>query len=107
MPVNLRTHAHGQGYTDLNFIIPELVTRVDYRKGPYYAENGDFGSAGSAHMRYIDGLQQGIASARVGDFGYTRALLAGGREVGRRRLAYGLEYVHNDGPWEVPKTSAS
>ena len=48
MPVNLRTHAHGQGYTDLNFIIPELISRVDYWKGPYYAQIGDFASAGGA-----------------------------------------------------------
>ena len=46
MPVNLRTHAHGQGYTDLNFIIPELISRVDYWKGPYTAQIGDFSSGG-------------------------------------------------------------
>ena len=48
MPVNMRSHAHGQGYTDLNFLIPELVSRINYRKGPYFAEDGDFASAGSA-----------------------------------------------------------
>ena len=46
MPINMPTHAHGQGYTDLNFIIPELVSEVDYKKGNYYANVGDFGSAG-------------------------------------------------------------
>ena len=56
MPVNLLTHAHGQGYTDLNFLIPELVDRVRYRKGPYYADEGDFSSAGAAStMRWLDG----------------------------------------------------
>ena len=49
MPVNLRTHGHGQGYTDLNFLIPELIARVDYCKGPYYANIGDFSSAGGAY----------------------------------------------------------
>ena len=47
MPVNMPTHAHGQGYTDLNFLIPELITRVVYSKGPYFAEDGDFSSVGS------------------------------------------------------------
>ena len=50
MPVNMRTHAHGQGYSDLNFLIPELVQRIDYKKGPYFASEGDFASAGSARI---------------------------------------------------------
>ena len=56
MPVNLPTHAHGQGYTDLNFLIPELVARIDYRKGPYFADEGDFASAGARRHRYVDAL---------------------------------------------------
>jgi outer membrane receptor protein involved in Fe transport len=102
MPVNLRTHAHGQGYTDLNFIIPELIGRVDYWKGPYYANIGDFGSAGGASMRYTDKLKQGIALGTGGDFGYARALLAGSAPTGPGVVTYGLEYLHNDGPWENP-----
>jgi outer membrane cobalamin receptor len=62
IPVNMRTHAHGQGYTDLNFIMPELVERIDYKKGPYFADEGDFASAGAAHFRLADMLPQGIAS---------------------------------------------
>ncbi|MBC7706251.1 MAG: Plug domain-containing protein, partial [Rhodoferax sp.] len=54
MPVNMPTHAHGQGYSDLNFLIPELVQRIDYRKGPYFAEEGDFASAGSARLKLYD-----------------------------------------------------
>ncbi|MEO8631496.1 MAG: Plug domain-containing protein, partial [Betaproteobacteria bacterium] len=53
MPVNNPTHAHGQGYADLNFMIPELVSRIDFKKGPYYAEEGDFASAGAAHFDYF------------------------------------------------------
>jgi outer membrane receptor protein involved in Fe transport len=102
MPVNLRTHAHGQGYTDLNFIIPELISRVDYWKGPYYANIGDFSSAGGARMHYTDRLEQGIALGTLGDFGYARTLLAGSKDAGLGTLTYGFEYVHNDGPWEVP-----
>ena len=60
VPVNMPTHGHGQGYSDLNFLIPELISRVDYRKGPYYAQEGDFSSAGAAHFHYYDKLKQGI-----------------------------------------------
>jgi outer membrane receptor protein involved in Fe transport len=76
VPVNMRTHAHGQGYTDLNFLIPELVGRIDYKKGPYFAEEGDFASAGAAHMGLLNELPQGIASFTAGSNGYMRALLA-------------------------------
>ncbi len=103
MPLNLRTHAHGQGYTDLNFIIPELVGNVDYFKGPYYASVGDFGSAGGANMHLTGGLKQNLALATLGDFGYARGLLAGSPQLGDGRLTYGLELMHTDGPWEVPE----
>ena len=102
MPVNLRTHGHGQGYTDLNFLIPELISRVDYFKGPYYASIGDFGSAGAANIFYTDGLQQGIALGTLGDFGFKRAFLAGSPTLGSGVFTYGLEYQHSDGPWDVP-----
>ena len=102
MPVNLRTHAHGQGYTDLNFIIPELVSGVRYYKGPYYAQVGDFGSAGAAFMSYSEALNEGLALGTLGDYGYQRALLAGSAAAGPGTFTYGLEYLHSDGPWEVP-----
>jgi len=102
MPVNLRTHGHGQGYTDLNFIIPELVSVVNYVKGPYFAEIGDFASAGAAKIRYSEQLPQNLALGTLGDFGYQRALLAGSAAAGPGTLTYGLEYQHSDGPWDVP-----
>jgi outer membrane receptor protein involved in Fe transport len=102
MPVNLRTHGHGQGYTDLNFLIPELISRVDYWKGPYYANIGDFSSAGGASMHYFDNMKEGIVLGTGGDYGYARALLAGSASAGPGVFTYGLEYLHNDGPWEVP-----
>ena len=61
MPVNMPTHGHGQGYADINFMIPELVERIDFRKGPYYADEGDFASAGS---RPLPLFRQAAASAR-------------------------------------------
>src|SRR6478752_3184413 len=70
MPVNMPTNGHGQGYADINFMIPELVNRIDYRKGPYYADEGDFASAGSAHFYYFDSLPRNIASVTVGSNDY-------------------------------------
>src|SRR5690349_23033499 len=102
MPVNLPTHAHGQGYSDLNFMIPELVTRIDYRKGPYFAEDGDFSSAGAAHFHYFDRMKENLASATAGDFGYRRVLLAGSPKPENGNLLYALELVNNDGPWVNP-----
>ena len=83
MPVNLRTHAHGQGYTDLNFVIPELISAVRYFKGPYHAEIGDFGSAGAAFSEYSERLPERLALGTLGGFGYGRALLAGSDASGR------------------------
>ena len=100
MPVNLRTHAHGQGYTDLNFLIPELIDHVDYLKGPYFASKGDFASAGAADILYAESLPRSQVELAGGSFRYGRALAVGSPTVGPGRLVYGLELYHNDGPWE-------
>ncbi|MGE5793834.1 MAG: TonB-dependent receptor, partial [Bacteroidota bacterium] len=102
MPVNMPTHAHGQGYTDLNFLIPELVSRVLYNKGPYFAQDGDFASVGSARILYADRLPSNVATLTVGSFDYVRALFAGSPEVGRGNLVYGAEFLYNNGPWDNP-----
>jgi outer membrane receptor protein involved in Fe transport len=99
VPLNLRSHAHGQGYTDLNFLIPELVDRVEYFKGPYFASKGDFASAGAADIHYGEQLPESLARLTAGSFAYLRGLLAGSPELGGGRLLYGLEYMHDDGPW--------
>ena len=103
MPINMRTHAHGQGYTDLNFVIPELVKSIAYKKGPYYAEEGDFASAGAAHMSLFNSLPRGIATVTVGENNYQRAVLAASTRLGPGNLLYGLELAHNDGPWDNPE----
>ena len=72
MPINMRTHAHGQGYADLNLLIPEVIERVDYFKGTYTARNGDLSSAGSANFRLFDALPRGFATAEIGERGYYR-----------------------------------
>ena len=99
MLVNARTHAHGQGWTDLNFLIPELATRLEYRKGPYYAEQGNFASAGAVSVIYANRLDAGIASVGIGQNDFRRALLADSPKFGNGTLLYALELFHNDGPF--------
>ena len=102
MPVNQRSHGHGQGWTDLNFLIPELAMRLDYKKGPYSAAQGDFSSAGAASVVYANRLTQGIASVGVGQNGFRRALLADTLDAGDGSLLYALEAQRNDGPFTQP-----
>src|SRR5260221_11043093 len=75
------SHGHGQGYADLNFLIPELVEHIHYRKGPYYADEGDFSAAGAAHVHLKRSLPEGSATLTTGSFGYRRGLLLGNRAV--------------------------
>ena len=103
MPVNMPSHAHGQGYSDLNWLIPELVDRIRYRKGPYYAEEGDFSSAGSARIGLFDSLPLGIASVTLGENRYARALIAHSNALGGGDLLYAIEAAHNNGPWDNPE----
>ncbi len=103
MPVNMRSNAHGQGYSDLNFLIPELVQRIDYKKGSYFADEGDFSSAGAAHIRLADKLPQGMASLTLGRYGYRRALLADSMSATDGIVLYGIELGRNDGPWQTPE----
>ncbi len=102
MPVNMPTNAHGQGYSDLNWLIPELVDRLRYRKGPYYAEESDFASAGSARIDLFDVLPRGIASFTLGEERYARVLVANSSAIGSGNLLYALEAAHNNGPWDNP-----
>ena len=103
IPVNLPTHAHGQGYMDLNWLIPELISHADYWKGPYYAENGDFSSAGAERISYLRELPQTLFLGTYGSYNYARGLVAASPEVGGGRLLFALEGAHEDGPWEVPE----
>src|SRR5262249_19028970 len=102
VPINLPSHGHGQGYTDLNFVIPKLVERIDYRKGPYYADEGDFSSAGAADLRYFRQLPEDIVRVEGGMFAYARALVAASPAIGEGDLLYALELLHDNGPWKVP-----
>lgn len=104
LPVNMPTHAHGQGYSDLNFLIPELVDRIEYRKGPYFAKNGDFAAAGSADIVYRTALDEPFAALTLGQRQYQRLVGGGSAEVGQGlKLLAAVELMHNDGPWTVPE----
>jgi len=106
VPVNMPTNAHGQGYADVNYLIPELVQRIDYRKGPYYARDGDFSSAGAADVLYRSSLDRSLADLTVGAFDYRRALFAGstspaGASGGSPVLLGALELARQNGPWTL------
>jgi hypothetical protein len=102
IPVNMPTHAHAQGYADSNFLIPEMVSGVQFRKGPYYAENGDFSSAGSANISYFNVLDRPIVTVTGGSFGYGRFLGAASPRVGDGHLLGAFEWEQDNGPWVIP-----
>ena len=99
MLVNQRSHSHGQGWSDVNWLIPELAGTLDYRKGPYSAEDGDFAAAGSVSVHYVDTLPKRLVSLGVGENGYRRGLVAGSSAAVGGNLLYALELFHNDGPF--------
>jgi hypothetical protein len=102
VPVNLPAHGHGHGYSDLNFLIPELVSGVQFSKGPYFAEQGDFATAGAASINYANALGRPLLRVTAGGQGFGRVLAAASPPVGRHRLLGALELQRNDGPWERP-----
>lgn len=102
--MNFRTHGHGQGYLDLNGLIPEIVAREDFRKGPYRADGGDFALAGAAYMTTIDGYDRPWASAEGGSYGWRR-VAAGGtiHNAGAGNLTLVAQAKTYDGPWQEPE----
>ncbi len=102
MLVNQRSHSHGQGWTDLNFLIPELTSRLEYRKGPFYAAEGDFAAAGAASVVYVDRLPDGIISMTGGQNGLGRTLLAASPAFGCGNMLYAIELFRNNGPFVNP-----
>ena len=102
MPLNLPSHAHGEGYSDMNTVIPEFVERVNYEKGPYYADVGDFGSAGSAHLDFYKTLPKDFVTLEGGMYGFERGVFGVSQTAGLGNLLYGGEVTHDDGPWIHP-----
>jgi hypothetical protein len=103
MQINMPTHAHGHGYTDLSFVIPELVSGIQYKKGPYFVEDGDFTTAGSANINYANALDKATAFVQSGSYDYVRGLVMGSPRVGEGNLLYAFEGVYNNGPWVSPE----
>ena len=101
MPINQPTHAHGQGYTDLNFVIPELANAMSYSKGPYYADVGDFGAVGAVRIDYRDTIVDQLAVS-AGSFGFERVLTAGSGAAAGGNLLGAVEVQHYDGPFDTP-----
>jgi hypothetical protein len=102
MPLNLPSHAHGEGYSDMNTVIPEFVERVDFEKGPYYANVGDFSSAASVHMEFFKTLPQNFVKLEGGLHYYGRAVFGASQKLGSGNLLYGAEETYYDGPWVHP-----
>jgi outer membrane receptor protein involved in Fe transport len=103
LPVNMPTHAHGQGYSDLNFLIPELVESVEYRKGTYYADEGDFSAAGAANIRYRRRLDRAFVALSGGQHAYQRGVVAASTDVGGGDLVMAAQYARENGPWVLPE----
>lgn len=101
MPVNMRTHGHGQGYTDLNFIIPEFIQSINYHKGPYYADVGDFSGAGAAEFNLKNQLGEQVVSATAGENNFSRLLAGGDIALTQGQLLLGFEHQTYDGPWST------
>ena len=104
VPINQPTHGHGQGYTDLNFVIPEFVRALDYKLGVYHAEVGDFGSAGSAELFLAKRFDRPLSLTEVGSNGLARIVLGESRRVFGGDLLLGGEIKRYDGPWLLAET---
>jgi len=105
MPVNMVSHAHGQGYSDLHFLIAETVNKIDFGKGSYYANKGDFNTAGYVDFSTKDYIKDSQVSLSIGQFNSLRTLgmfdLLGDSKNENAYMA--IEYLENDGPFESPQ----
>src|SRR5580704_9932219 len=99
MPVNLPTHAHGQGYADLNWLLPETVDSLNIRKGPYFADVGDFATAGSLFINLRDSVDKNLVEATYGSFDYMRLFGMGSTKLDGGNLLYAAEVNTYNGPW--------
>ena len=103
IPVNMPTHGHGQGWSDVNFLIPELVSGVQFKKGPYYADEGDFSTAGAANINYVNGLDRPLLRVTGGGDRFGRILAAASPRLGSGSLLAAIETGTADGPWDNPE----
>lgn len=101
MPVNMPTHAHGQGYSDINFMIPELIERIEYKKGTYFGDEGNFSAAGSVDVKYQRTLPQTLTQLTGGENNYWRGVFATSVALADGDLLVGLDTTRGDGPWTL------
>jgi outer membrane receptor protein involved in Fe transport len=101
VPMNLRTHGHGQGYLDVNSLIPELVDRIDFRKGPYRADIGDNALAGAAFLNTVPRFASPFAAVESGQYGWLRAAAGGSTDAGPGELTLMGQWKSYDGPWQL------
>jgi hypothetical protein len=99
MPLNLPSHAHGEGYADMNTVIPEFVERIDFEKGPYYADIGNYGSVGATNVEYFKTLPQNFVLVEGGMYGYGRFVFGVSKKLRKGSLLYGGEAYHDNGAW--------
>jgi hypothetical protein len=102
VPVNTPTGAHAHGYADVSFLIPELVSGVQYKKGPHFADEGDFSAAGAANINYVNSLERPLLQLNGGNDGWGRVLAAASPRIRQGALLAAIEVNHNDGPWVRP-----
>lgn len=102
VPVNTPTGAHAHGWSDVNFLIPELVSGVQFKKGPYFADEGDFAAAGAANINYVNQLERPLVSLSGGAYGWGRLFGAASPRFGDGYLLGAIELNHMDGPWVRP-----
>jgi hypothetical protein len=100
LPVNLRSHAHGQGYADLHFLIPEVVRELQAFKGPYYPEFGDFATAGAFNFVTLDLVEENLFQVAAGSFNTRRLLALVSPTRGTVRTLLAGELYYTDGPFE-------
>ena len=102
MPLNLPSHAHGEGYADMNTVTPEFVQRMNYEKGPYYAEVGNYSSVGSANIQFFKTFPQNFFQVEVGMYDYARAVFGVSHKLGPGILLFGGEAYYDNAPWTHP-----
>ena len=99
VPVNTPTGAHAHGYADISFLIPELVSGVQFKKRPYFADEGDFSAAGAANVNYVNRLEQPVLRLSAGEDEWGRVFGAASPRVAGGYLLAAIELNHNGGPW--------
>jgi outer membrane receptor protein involved in Fe transport len=100
LPVNMVTHGHGQGYADLSFLIPETVERFTLRKGPYFADLGDFANAGAINFVTRDEVSESFGRAEGGSFGTQRYVAAASPTLSWAKNLTAAQVYFTDGPFE-------